>query len=669
MLGPLVLLLGLGLVASTDAAGQGSPPGFLVIVSDDHRSDVMGCAGHPIVQTPNIDRLASEGVRFSNAFAQASICAASRATILTGLPERSHHYTFGRPPLARELALDAYPTRLRKAGYRTGFVGKFGVVVEGGRATIDGMFDSFAPVGRTPYRKRLPDGSIRHATDLTGDLAVEFLESVSAEEPFCLSVSFNAGHAEDGDLEDHYPPPATEAGLHEDLVMPRPRLDDPEVFESHPSWLRDSMNRIRYHWRWDDPGKYDRNLRNYLRMLAGLDRNIGRMLEALERTGRLQDTVVIFVGDNGYYMGERGFAGKWSHFDPSLRIPLVVVDPAIPTDERGRVAEDLVLNLDVAPTIMALAGIEDPEVSHKSETVDSSIRGRPLPIDSGDGGRKGFFCEHGMKHVDIPRWIGWRTGSLKYARYLDHPGDGEFLHDLHADPDELVNLARDPRWRPRLEALRKTCEEARDRAAAAGPPLPRILMIGDSISRGYHASVVVALDDEAVVTRPKENCEGTTKGVSSIEEWLAIDGGGFDLVHFNFGLHDIKRVDAEGRNSNDPADARQAPLERYERQLRSITEAIMESGARPVFCTTTPVPPGGVRPHRDPKDVDRYNQAAILIMEGLDVPVIRLDEFAAARIQDIQRPVNVHFTKEGSATLGSRVADGLRGELRRLGSR
>ncbi|MCP4013931.1 MAG: sulfatase-like hydrolase/transferase, partial [Phycisphaeraceae bacterium] len=174
------------------------PLNVVVIVSDDHRADVLGCAGHPIVRTPNLDRLAADGVRFENAFVTTSICAASRASILTGLPERAHHFTFGRPPLAESLAGTSYPARLRAAGHRTGFVGKFGISVEGGRATIDRMFDEFTPITRTPYLKTLPDGSTRHATDLIGDAAVDFLERAATNQPFCLSISFNAGHAEDG---------------------------------------------------------------------------------------------------------------------------------------------------------------------------------------------------------------------------------------------------------------------------------------------------------------------------------------------------------------------------------------------------------------------------------------------------------------------------------------
>ena len=659
---PSLSAMFLAIVASPPGIGSAGepPPNVVVIVSDDHRADVLGCAGHPIVRTPNLDRLAADGVRFENAFVTTSICAASRASILTGLPERAHHFTFGRPPLAESLARASYPARLRAAGHRTGFVGKFGISVAGGRATIDRMFDEFTPITRTPYLKARPDGSTRHATDLIGDAAVDFLERAAGDQPFCLSISFNAGHAEDGDLENHFPPPPTEADLHTGVPMPRPRLDGGVHFEGQPAFLRESMNRHRYRWRWDAPEKYDRNLRNYFRMLAGLDRNVGRVLAALDRLGLADDTMVIFLGDNGYYMGERGFAGKWSHYEESLRIPLIVFDPRLDPADRGRVETAPTLNIDVSPTVLEAAGLPLAAIP---------AAGRPLPIaprpPAGADARTGFLCEHGMKHPDLPRWVGYRTGDFKYARYLDRPEDGEFLHDLRTDPDESINLARDPARAVDLAELRRACDDAMVAATAAGPPLPRLLMIGDSISMGYHAAVVAALDDEATVVRPRENCEGTTKGVDRIEAWLDLDGGGFDLVHFNFGLRDLKRVRADGRNSDDPTDPPQADLAHYETQLRRILETITASGAVPVFCTTTPVPSGGVRPHREPTDVDRYNARALEIMTEHGVAVNDLNAFATSRLTEIQVPVNVHFTKAGSTVLGDEVASRIRAILKR----
>ena len=585
-----------------------------------------------------------------------SICAASRASILTGLPESAHHHTFGRPGLRASLARSSYPARLRDEGYRTGFVGKFGIRVEGGSSLISEMFDSFAPLTAGPYRKQRSDGTIRHVTDLIGDASIGFLAQTREDQPFCLSVSFNAGHAEDSDLQDHYPPADAEADLHAGVPMPRPRLDDPAIFSAHPEFLRNSMHRDRYHWRWDTPEKYQRNLRNYFRLLSGMDRNIGRILAELERLGRTQNTVVIFLGDNGYYMGERGFAGKWSHYEESLRIPLVVFDPRLPVDQRGRVDETMVLNLDLKPTILQIAGVTDEWASSP---------GRPLPIGTPTVSRDGFFVEHGMKHPEIPRWIGYREANMKYARYLDHPSDGEFLHDLQDDPDELVNLAADSSRAADLRRLRKKCETSHLAARASGPPLPRVLLLGDSISMGYHAAVVEGLDAEAVVIRPKENCEGTTLGSSRIDSWLELDGGDFDLVHFNFGLHDLKRIRSGGTASSDSDDPRQADLETYERQLRVIVETILARGAIAVFATTTPVPEGRVRPHRDPEDVGRYNAIARSLMAEHDIVISDLHSLVSGGIDELQRPVDVHFTPRGSAALGKLVTRSIRESLRR----
>jgi lysophospholipase L1-like esterase len=212
-------------------------------------------------------------------------------------------------------------------------------------------------------------------------------------------------------------------------------------------------------------------------------------------------------------------------------------------------------------------------------------------------------------------------------------------------------------------------------AVLSGPEPPtRVLLLGDSISIGYHAAVVEALGPEFTVVRPManpekgraENCEGTTKGVKAIERWLALEGGDWDIVHFNFGLHDLKRVDAKTRkNSNDPADSNQADLATYGQQLAVITDALLESGADLIFATTTPVPEGGVRPHRDPEDVPRYNDAARALMQERGIAIDDLYAFALPRLEEIQEPVNVHFTAEGSKALGEEVARVIRGAARR----
>ncbi len=332
-------------------------PNILFLLVDDQRNDTLGCAGHPIIQTPVVDSLAADGVRFSDAFVTTSICAASRASILTGLYERTHGYTFGKPPLGAAHMSKSYPALMRQAGYRTGFIGKYGVKTRG--KPESNMFDFYKPHGY-PYFKTQPDGSKRHETELAGDRAIEFLKGNARGKPFCLSISFNAVHAEDNDKKDHFPWPKAVDGMYDDVKIPAPRLSDPAIFDNLPPFLKESMNRTRYFWRWDTPEKYQKNMKAYYRMISGVDRVIGRIRTELERLHLADNTIIIYMGDNGYYMGDRGFAGKWSHYEQSLRVPLIVYDPRLKKEDRGQVRTEMALNVDIAPTLLALAGAKSP---------------------------------------------------------------------------------------------------------------------------------------------------------------------------------------------------------------------------------------------------------------------------------------------------------------------
>jgi arylsulfatase A-like enzyme len=414
----------------------------------------MGCAGHPILKTPIMDRLAAHGVRFENMFVTTPICAASRGTLLTGLYERTHRFTFGTPPLAARYCQTSYPALLRAAGYRTGFVGKLGVEIA--RDHLKEMFDYYEPLSRNPYFKQQADGSQRHVTQVTGDHAITFLRQHKRERPFCLSVSFNAPHAEDADKENHYPWPKSVDGLYENAVMPPPRLSRPEIFESQPEFLKRSLNRQRWFWRWDTPVKYQRNMRAYYRMISGVDHAMGRVLAELERLDLAKDSVVIFSSDNGYYLGSRGFAGKWSHYDESLRVPLIIYDPRLPEEQRARVEKPIALNTDIAPTILALAGL-DPPAKSQGRSLLPLVHGQAIPQ-----WRTEFFCEHLFDHESIPKWEGVRSTRWMYARYFEQSPVYEFLHDLRRDPDQLKNLAVDPACRSALAELQERCDELRD---------------------------------------------------------------------------------------------------------------------------------------------------------------------------------------------------------------
>lgn len=209
--------------------------------------------------------------------------------------------------------------------------------------------------------------------------------------------------------------------------------------------------------------------------------------------------------------------------------------------------------------------------------------------------------------------------------------------------------------------------------AAAPAPLAepfRVLLLGDSISIGYTPLVQEALAGRAIVLRPMnpdkngvpgsggaENCAGTNKGVANLDRWLAIGGGEWDVIHFNFGLHDLKRVQPDSaKNSNDPAHPHQADPERYGAQLHTIVARLKETGARLVFATTTPVPEGDLRPYREAADAVEYNRVAVQVMEEEGVAVDDLFQFVTDYPETILRPANVHFTGDGSRALGDQVA-------------
>lgn len=450
-------------VGTFSCSRQGKRPNILFLLADDQRNDILGCAGHPILKTPVIDSLAGSGARFLNAFVTTAICAASRASILTGQYECTHGYTFGTPPLSAGRMAASYPALLRQAGYRTGFIGKYGVKTEGEGETEKALFDYFSPHSSYPYLKPQPDGSLRHETEICGDKAVEFLKAQPAEQPFCLSVSFNAPHAADWDMEHHYPWPKAVDGMYEDVEIPPPRLADPAIFASQPDFLKKSMNRIRWHWRWDTPEKYQKNMRAYFRMLSGIDRVVGRIRNELDLLNLADSTVIIYMGDNGYYMGDRGFAGKWSHYEEALRVPLIIYDPRLPEKRRGILPNNMALNVDIASTILDLAGVSVP-ASCQGESLVPLGRGKhPKQW------RSDFFCEHRMDHLDIPKWEGVRDARYMYARYYEQDPVYEFLHDLDTDPDELRNEAHNPDYQEILARMRARCDELKARYTAAVP--------------------------------------------------------------------------------------------------------------------------------------------------------------------------------------------------------
>lgn len=447
-------------------AADDSRPNILFLFADDQRYDTLGCAGHPIVKTPTIDRLAAQGVRFENAFVTTSICWVSRAVVLTGQWARSHAIPTDVPSVKRESMAAIYPALLRGSGYRTGYFGKWHTRAPAGFQQRE-VFDEYEAIGRNPYIKTLADGTKRHETDLICDRGIDFIRSQPKGKPFCLNLWFNAAHAEDGDKRPgigHYPWPESVDGMYEDVTIPAPRLGDPAIYEAHPQFLKDSINRERYFWSYDTPEKYQTNVRAYYRMISGIDHAVGRVLAALESAGLAENTIVAYSADNGYYLGDRGFQGKWSHYEESLRVPMVIHDPRLPAEKRGRVRSEMALNVDLPATFLDWAGVERPE-HYEGSSLAPLVRGETVA-----DWRRHFFCEH-LDLAPTLTWEGIRGARHVYARYFDQQPVHEFLHDLETDPDELRNLANDPASAGLLKQMRDLCDAEMNARGGALLPL------------------------------------------------------------------------------------------------------------------------------------------------------------------------------------------------------
>ncbi|MDX2445424.1 MAG: sulfatase [Bacteroidales bacterium] len=432
-------------------------PNVLFVLIDDQRNDLISCAGHPIVKTPTVDKLAENGIRFTNMFVTTTICAASRASIITGLYESKHNYTFGKDPIKKEFITSSYPYLLKKSGYHTGFVGKFGVKLEEQDSILTEMFDFYRPAPmNAPHLVKQADGSMRHSAEVWGDKAIEFIDTQSSEKPFCLSISFNSVHAVDNNHkpgnDGHYPYPKAGAHMYENIEAPEPYLSNPEIFENHPAFLKNSLNRERYFWRWDTKEKYQTNMIAYYRMISGYDKVMERIISSLKEKGFDKNTVIIYSADNGYYMGNRGFAGKWSHYEESLRVPLIIYDPRVPKETTGRIENNIALNIDIPATILDLAGISTPQL-YQGKSL--------LPILSDvnvENWRESFLCEHRMEHEKIPKYVGVRGERYVYANYYEQNPPYEYLHDLQKDPNQLENLASNPDYKDVLQKMRSECE-------------------------------------------------------------------------------------------------------------------------------------------------------------------------------------------------------------------
>lgn len=420
-------------------------PNIVLLVSDDQRWDTLGVMGNSVIQTPHLDRLAREGVLFENSFCTTSICAVSRASLLTGQYARRHGIWDFTTSLSGDAWRNTFPMLLKAHGYQIGFIGKWGVGNKLPRDQYD-YWDGFPGQGR--YYE---PGSQEHLTYRQGQSILRFLDSVAADRPFCLQVSFKAAHCQDGDPW-QFQYDLRHKDWYADAVIPVPATATEKHFQNLPAFLQESEARNRWKIRFANPQMFQSTVKDYYRLITEMDEVIGQMCEKLAQIGAADNTVIIFTSDNGFYLGDYGLAGKWFMHEPSIRVPLIIYDPRPGRVKAGHREQRLVLNIDIAPTILEFAGIEKPR-QMQGKSLLPLCAGHDVPW------RQDFLYEHLFEHRAIPKSEGVRNTRYKYTRYLLTGGRFEVVTDLVNDPMEEHNLVHDPQYRAVVDVLRKRCDE------------------------------------------------------------------------------------------------------------------------------------------------------------------------------------------------------------------
>lgn len=427
----------------------------LILFADDWRFDGLSCAGDPTVQTPNLDALASKGVRFTNNCVTTAICGVSRATLFTGQWMSRHGNTgfkaFNTP------WNETYPGLLRDNGYWVGHVGKW----HNGTFPAEKFDFGRAYSGR--HWMKEPDGTMIHVTQKNENDSLEFLKERPKDKPFCLTVAFFATHAEDSNPKQFLPQPQS-MSLYNDKPVPVPPNATQESWERLPDFFNEkNEGRTRWHWRFDTPEKFQEMMKNYYRLATEVDATCGRIIAELKAQGIYENTLVIFTTDNGYYHAEHGLADKWYPHQESIRVPLIIDDPRMPGNVRGTTDDSFTLNVDLAPTILAAAGIAEPE---RMQGRDMS----PLYLaEKKPEWRSEFFYEHASMNGDGTKKGAVIPGSEALVRkdwkYFFWPDFGvEQLFHITDDPREENDLVKDPAQAERLAEMRARFAELKKAA-------------------------------------------------------------------------------------------------------------------------------------------------------------------------------------------------------------
>ena len=473
MRGPLQtasLLLALFLIVPISTFGQRRSlattprPNIVFILIDDLRWDELGIAGHPYIKTPNIDRIGREGAVFRNAFMTTPLCSPSRASFLTGQYAHTHGITDNVDRSAASHQLRTFPNLLHQSGYETAFIGKWHMGNDDRPRPGFDRWVSFKGQGTYLDAELNEDGkpvkSSGYITDVLNGYAIEFIKR-SHSKPFLVYLAHKAIHPEvtqnnDGsvnlnDAERFIPATRHENAFAGETIPRRPNYGRAPT--DKPALLRQIGNLPALGPATVTP---DRAILERQRTILAIEDSVGEILQALQQVGQLENTILVFTSDNGYFYGEHGLSvERRLAYEESIRLPLLVRYPQI--IKPGTVRDEIALNIDLAPTLLSLAGV----------TVPRDMQGRSLvPLLEGLKGarpawRNSFLLEYYSDKV-FPRVVqmGYkavRNQRWKYIHYLELDGMDE-LYDLKADPFEMKNLVDEPRAQTSLAEMKRELE-------------------------------------------------------------------------------------------------------------------------------------------------------------------------------------------------------------------
>lgn len=436
-------------------ASDGDPksPNIIFILNDDQRYDAMGFLD-PALKTPNMDRIAREGVYFPNAFVTTALCSPSRASILTG--QYMHNHGIADNNIKFRDGAFFFPQALQAVGYATAFIGKWHMGGHGDDPQPG--FDKWISFKGQGNYLPTADGGVRHQLNIDGkqveqqgyitdelnQFALDWLDQQGADKPFFLYLSHKAVHADFIPAERH-----KRLYGRDSISLPASMADTPENYDSKPMWVKNQRNSwhgvdFPYHSTLD---VVDYKLR-YNQTLAAVDDGIGAIIANLEQRGLMDNTIIVMMGDNGFLFGEHGMIDKRSAYEESMKVPFIAFGGGMPG---GRVDQTLIANIDIAPTFMALAGAQsDARIDGMS--FAAQLMGRKYEGTWRDGLNYEYFWEY--NYPQTPTTLAYRGARYKYIQYHG-VWDTEELYDLQEDPKEMKNLIASPGHQEILAEMRR----------------------------------------------------------------------------------------------------------------------------------------------------------------------------------------------------------------------